>query len=263
VFVFQVPCWNTERYIASTLRSILSQHYSEPYRLIVVDDNSQDFTWEIVREIQRRARKNRPEIQFDIWHNRENHGQLANTVKIASECDSNDVIIHVDHDDRLATSSVLARLEKEYSDPSTWMTYGSYDIDFNSRSRAVGWPCRGISEKIPEDKHDRKSYHFVASHLKTYKRWLFSKVDDDDLRNDEGQYYTKATELAWSFPMIEMCGPQRAHFIEDVLYLYNDRNVTSMSRLSVDNSENWHDDAIERARVEIDEILSGDVYALL
>ena len=257
MFVIQIPAWNCERYIARTMRSALMQDYDKHYQIVVVDDGSIDQTSEIVEHIKNTNVNKNAEIVHIVQSNR---GQLQTTYEIAymSEREA-DVIVHLDHDDQFATSGVLKRLDKEYSGPDIWMTYGSYDLDLESRSKLPGWPAKGISAPVPADRHSRKLYPFVMSHLKTYKRWLFKRIDVKDLQDADGKFYTRATEFAWTFPMIEMCGPEHAHYIDDILYLYNDKNLTSMSRLDGGEGKT-HDEVRRKAMIVVDEILAKPEY---
>ena len=47
-------------------------------------------------------------------------------------------------------------------------------------------------------------------------------VKNEDLRDSDGEYYMFATDTAWMYPLLEMCGPKHTRFISKVLYIYND-----------------------------------------
>ena len=61
-----------------------------------------------------------------------------------------------------------------------------------------------------------------ASHLRTFYAALFKKIKLEDLLY-EGEFFPMASDLAMMFPMLEMSG-NHAHFIKEVLYLYNRSN---------------------------------------
>lgn len=48
-----VPVYNLEKYIATTLESLLSIHFSSDYEIIVVNDGSKDGSESIIRWYQR------------------------------------------------------------------------------------------------------------------------------------------------------------------------------------------------------------------
>jgi glycosyltransferase involved in cell wall biosynthesis len=48
-----MPAYNTEKYIATAIESILNQTFSN-FELIIIDDCSKDKTWEIIKEYEKR-----------------------------------------------------------------------------------------------------------------------------------------------------------------------------------------------------------------
>ena len=48
-------------------------------------------------------------------------------------------------------------------------------------------------------------------------------IQNSDIIDTDGEYYKAAGDLAIMFPLLEMSG-ERAHFIKDVLYIWNDLN---------------------------------------
>ena len=77
---------------------------------------------------------------------------------------------------------------------------------------------------IPDTRTYRRSGVWRTSHLKTWKKWLWDKIRDEDLRFPDGRYFDAATDNAFMYPMIEMAGMAHHKFIDKVLYLYNDLN---------------------------------------
>ena len=69
----------------------------------------------------------------------------------------------------------------------------------------------------------RKSGYWVTSHLRTFRKSLWDRIEDKDLRGDDGQYFKVAWDLAFMYPMIEMAD-SHVRFIDKILYLYNDLN---------------------------------------
>lgn len=237
-FVITIPTYNAEKYIKRSILSALSQDYDD-YEIIVVDDCSTDKTWQILcdtiydhprKHIVRVCKKNRTRI-----------GVLANHYQMASYCQDNEIIVNLDGDDQLAHAKVLNILSDIYDSADIWMTYGSFAYDLESRNPDPNADPRGICSQIPDDRHDR-TYFFVCSHLRSYKKWLFSKIKLEDLKRD-GDFYQLAMDHALMFPMIEMSGPQHARYIHDILYLYNAVNTlnehTLMGRETVMEVANY------------------------
>jgi hypothetical protein len=62
----------------------------------------------------------------------------------------------------------------------------------------------------------------VTSALRTVKRKLFDKIDRNDLKTSDGNYYKASGDSAYVYPLIEMSGKNHIKFIDKVLYMYND-----------------------------------------
>lgn len=219
-FVITIPTRNAERYIKRSILSALNQDF-EDFEIIVVDDQSTDSTWTILYEtIFTHPRRSKVRV---CTRNRNRIGVLANHYKMAQMCSDDEIIVNLDGDDELAHRNVLKLLSDVYDSADIWMTYGSFAYDYESRNPDPNADPRGIAGQIPSDRHDR-SYPFVCSHLRTYKKWLFSKIRLEDLKRD-GDFYQLAMDHALMFPMIEMSGPQHARYMHDILYFYNAVNV--------------------------------------
>lgn len=62
-----MPAYNSAKYINSAINSVLNQSYSD-YELIIVDDCSQDNTYEIIKE------KAAEDLRIRIYQNKKNIG---------------------------------------------------------------------------------------------------------------------------------------------------------------------------------------------
>src|SRR5206468_3217399 len=123
---------------------------------------------------------------------RRRRGLLANLVlAIRSLCGNpNSVILTLDADDALLGNNVLDRVAREYERGA--------DVTVGSLLRT--------------DKHVRYPVNFesprknrggnVWQHLRTFKKRLFDRVPDEDLRLD-GQYVPMATDWAFMIPIVE------------------------------------------------------------
>ena len=212
-----VPVYNAERFIGRCLESILSQDY--PYfDVLVIDDCSDDLTWEYIKYYKVCATRNK-----------QRQGALANIVKGIDLIGQN-IIVTVDGDDYLADNKVLSYLNEVYSE-DVWMTYGSF-LPLSGKYKntcqpfnKIMTPCKEgwLVEKSTTPDRYRKSGYWVTSHLRTFRKSLWNMIDDDDLRDEYGEYYKMAWDMAFMYPMIEMSS-ERTKYIEKVLYLYNDLN---------------------------------------
>lgn len=205
-----VPVYNAENYIEKCINSLLSQNFNN-YEIIITDDSSTDSTYSKILEY-----KNNKNIQ--IIKNEKRIGSALHNIifMIKNFTEKNDIIVLVDGDDWLHNDEVLSKINEIYMDKNIWMTYGQ----FIPASNSYGKYCK----KIADVKKYRKSEEWLASHLRTFRRELFLKINEKDLKDEDNKYYTVAWDCAFMYPMLEMCGDSKYYFIDDILYVYNDLN---------------------------------------
>jgi hypothetical protein len=117
----------------------------------------------------------------------------------------------LDGDDWLSDEGVLTYLNEAYQE-ETWMTYGQYE--------PLSKSYKDFSKPIENTRTYRKSEQWHTSAPKTFKRWLWHKIDPEDMKFN-GEYARHAADRACLYPMIEMAG-KHCKFINKVLYIYND-----------------------------------------
>lgn len=171
-FVIFVPSYNNEKYAEENLNSLCYQVSTKPYHILCVNDCSTDKTGYIMDEY---VQKNGMHSKVTVIHNKERKGMLENIYTVVHSLPDDKVVVCVDGDDLLKDNTVLQRLEKAYSDPDTWLTYGT----------AYGFPVDiTISKRVPDKifhKKKLRTYRFVTSHLRTFKAGLFKKIKKEDL----------------------------------------------------------------------------------
>jgi len=218
-FVIVVPVYNGEKWIARCLDSIVCQDYSN-YDVIVINDHSTDGTRDVVKS-----------YNVNSFTNKERNGSgLANIIKgINWMAQEQDIIVTVDGDDYLSNNKVLSYLNGVYND-QVWLTYGSY-LPLSGRYSGTN---QDLSNTFTVDESGkwvtnhltpatyRRSGVWVTTHLRTFRKWLWDKIKNEDLRDESG-YYKLAWDMAFMYPMIEMAG-RHIRFIEEILYIYNDLN---------------------------------------
>lgn len=217
-FIIVVTQYNAAEYIRRCLDSINSQDYDN-FEVVVVDDCSNDGTWDIVE-------------QYPFHHIRNYERNAWGFVNILQgirylPSDKEDIIVLVSGDDYLANDHVLSRLNEAYQQ-DIWLTYGQ----FIPLSGNYGPYCK----PIPDTRTYRKTGDWVTSHLLTFKLWLFDRIKTEDLMCD-GEYTRYACDTAFMYPMIEMAGEKHIKFIEDILYIYNDLNPTCLYKLVPEDSK--------------------------
>ncbi|MDD5220016.1 MAG: glycosyltransferase [Candidatus Bipolaricaulis sp.] len=195
-------------FIRKCLDSVVSQTYKN-YEVIIMDDNSTDGTWEIIKNEYSR---------FQCIHTPKQDHPVTNFVAginlIAT--DREDIIVFLSGDDYLYGNDVLEYLNGVYQDKDVWMTYGNY-------IRTSGKHGKGCSA-IPDTRTYRKSGAWFASHLVTCKKKLWDRIDDADFRYIDGNYPNHSFDGALLYPAIEISGHKHLRFIDKILYVYNDQN---------------------------------------
>jgi glycosyltransferase involved in cell wall biosynthesis len=232
-FVILITSYNNERYAQQNLDSTLCQKSTWPFRVIYVNDCSTDKTG---NSVDTYVSKNNLESKVTVIHNRANAGGLKNYYDVIHGLiDDDEIVVCLDGDDYFAHDGVLLTLEKYYSNPDIWLTYGSLRPD------PIDSYCRAIAKPYPSWVFTNKKireYKFYAQHLKTFIARLFKKIKRTDLVNGE-KFMTVSWDLAIMFPMLEMCSPFpgieiiHATYVPEVLYVWRADNPLSDFRLRI------------------------------
>lgn len=207
---------NSVNYIDQCLLSALNQNYPD-FSVIFIDACSNDGTYEAAKKYEDNPKLT--VLQNDV---RKYQGEnIRIGVEISKE---KAIIITLDGDDWFPHAEVLSTINKVYNDTDCWMTYGSY----------VEHPYRNISGsyfEYPLEVRQAKQFRdfrWLASHLRTFRRELFLKINVDDLIDPiTNDFFENVCDLSFQFPMLEMCGVDKSLFLSDTLYVYNTQNIES------------------------------------
>jgi glycosyltransferase involved in cell wall biosynthesis len=225
-FVVLIPSYNNAEWYQRNLNSVFSQNYSN-YRVIYIDDQSQDGTGELVRAyIQMRHLSEK----ISLICNEERVGALANIYRAVHMCSPDEIIVSLDGDDWLAHSDVLSYLNGVYSDPDVWLTYGQF----------VYYPSyqEGFSSQVPDHviaENSFRSFGGAVTHLKTFYAGLFQQIQKKDLLY-EGKFCAATYDLAIMLPMLEMAG-YHSRFTPEVTYVYNVHNPINDHKVRQEEQE--------------------------
>jgi hypothetical protein len=141
------------------------------------------------------------------------HNQIAAIKR--SGTDPEDVIVSLDGDDWFCRNDALQIIADAYATRDCWMTYGSWFSQPKAPWSEGRWPA------YPDGMTDFRSYRWLGTAVRTWKRWLFDRVEDIDLRDDDGQYFRIAEDRAIMWPLLEMSGTEHAAHIPDAIMYYN------------------------------------------
>ena len=128
-FVFIVTSYNNQEYVFKNLESICNQNYPY-YRIIYVDDNSQDQTYHRVHQyIQKNQYSNKIKLIKNVTQSYASYSRFI----AYHQCYDDEIICMVDGDDWLSNNSVLSYLNRVYQEKQCLVTYGCYQRFVNGQ----------------------------------------------------------------------------------------------------------------------------------
>jgi glycosyltransferase involved in cell wall biosynthesis len=225
-FIIVIPVYNGEETIAHALDSIVEQEY-EDLGVIIRDDMSVDRTSEILRDRLGIDGSRTKYTVFDgrdvmyIRNNRKFYGG-GNTYDSAINyvVDKQSIIGVVDGDDKLIDGKALTKISEIYDRLDMWMVWSQHRI-----KSGMGDCKIGCSTPLPPDDviYATRAY-WAVSHFRTCRAWLFNQIEPVDLEDPfcPQSFCKVAADAAFLYPMIEICGNRKSHFLDECLYLYND-----------------------------------------
>jgi glycosyltransferase involved in cell wall biosynthesis len=212
--------FNCENFIEKSLFSIMSQTYKD-FTCYITDDMSTDNTVEIIKK----TIKN--DSRFILIENKTKYYQPGNYDQVIRGLDINDneICVEVDGDDWLPNSHIFSNIFDVYKDENIWMTSGS----FKYHDGRLGFA------NPPTNFTNIRKQVFTLSHLRTWKSWLWKKINVDDLKDENGVYWSVAGDLSFMFPMLEMSGKNHFKYIPTILYIYNESNPLNDHKINLND----------------------------
>jgi hypothetical protein len=217
-FKIIISSYNNIEWVEYNLASILNQTYQN-YRVVYIDDCSTDGTYEKVVEIVGDNPK------FTIVRNEVRLGSqyFYNYLRFLNQTDDEEITIHACGDDWLYDELVLEKLNDYYNVNKVWMTYGEFYV-YDGTSLDVE-KANPQNTPYPDFVHKHKFYrrdHWRASHLLTFKGFLGKALDMEDMKLlENGEYYQHACDLAFVYPMLEMCSQDKVGVVDFPTYVWN------------------------------------------
>lgn len=212
--------YNCEAFIEKSLYSIMSQQYKD-FKCYIFDDLSSDNTPQKVREIIE------DDPRFIFIQNTKKLYQPGNYDLVIRQMNLPDeeICIEVDGDDWLPNSKVFSFINDLYTNEDVWMTSGSFS--YHDGRKGFASP--------PTTIQNLRKQAFTLSHLRTWKSWLWKKIQEEDLKDSTGEYWSVAGDLAFMYPMLEMSGLEHFKFLSDKLYIYNESNPLNDHKINMSN----------------------------
>lgn len=217
--------YNAEEYIERCLGSIMGQTYTA-FTCYITHDLSTDNSVALIKEMI----KDDPRfiLMPDADKKLYQAGNFDRVIRYNSNINDNEIIIEVDGDDWLPHSNVFQKMHEVYSNENVWITNGSFKYSDGS----LGFSTK---QKIsPTLRQDR----MTCSHLRTWRAFLWRAIKEEDLRDEDGNYWQWSGDLCFMYPMLEMAGEEHYEFITDILYTYNAENPINEHKVNIDMVNN-------------------------
>jgi glycosyltransferase involved in cell wall biosynthesis len=208
--IIVTTAYNCQDYIEKCIGSLMRQNFTD-FKCYITDDLSTDNTVNVIKNMIKNDNR------FILVENKVKMYQPGNydqVIRNNSNIQDNEVIIEVDGDDWLPDSKTLSRINEVYSNPNIWIANGT----FRYSNGSIGFATK------QGDFDNLRNSRFTASHIRTWRAFLWRNIKEEDLKDDNGTYWKVTGDLAFMFPMLEMAGEDRYHFMTDINYIYNEEN---------------------------------------
>jgi glycosyltransferase involved in cell wall biosynthesis len=202
--------YNVEDYIERCIGSLMGQNYND-FICYLIDDVSTDSSVEKIKHMIK------DDNRFKLIINTKKKYKTLNYIDVLnydSEINDDDIVIELDGDDWLPNSNVLKRIKNVYDDQKVWITNGSFMYSSGQKGFS--------SEQI--DFQNLRINRFTASHLRTWKVFLWRAINEVDHKDLNGNYWKVNADLAYMLPMLEMAGNEHYKFLSDINLIYNEIN---------------------------------------
>ncbi len=201
--------YNCENYVEKSLLSIMGQRFKD-FKCYITDDLSTDNTIDVI------IKTISGDDRFILIENKQKMYQPGNYDQVIRGLNipDNEICVEIDGDDWLPNSNVLSFINDVYKDENVWMTSGSFKYH-------DGRP--GFANP-PKNFTNIRKQTFTLSHMRTWKSWLWKKIKEEDLKDNDGNYWSVAGDLSFMYPMLEMSGEKHFKYISETLYIYNESN---------------------------------------
>lgn len=218
-FVFIACHFNMSASIARMLHSICAQSYTN-WRLIITDDVSniraqRDASW-LVSRFQELVNDGSAESMSKIvWkQNLQKKWETLNVLTMIREhCEDDDIVCRIDCDDELIDSHALFAIDRAYRETecdALWTAHRWVSPQGEVSNVNISGP---ITERGPIH-----SVTWSMSHLKTFRKHLLNGVNEENFKNQHGEYVKRCGDQAIYLPALH-----RAHkkiYFPMVTYAY-------------------------------------------
>ena len=204
--IFVSPTYNASYHLKETYDS-LKEQTNDNWKWVILNDMSNDDTKMIAENIVEQDELKRVTL---INHTEKKFALKGLYESLISMKESDDEIIAVmDGDDSLCNENtvdiVLSEYKKNKNLDSLWTAH-SWDIN-----------GMNISRDLPE-KINPYQYPWVSSHLKTFRLEVFKKINEDNFKDLDGEWFQRGYDQALYLPILYLSKERK--FLNEICYLY-------------------------------------------
>ncbi len=220
-FYILIRSWKSFPFFDRCIESVLKQKYTN-YKIIYIDDASNYTT------SQKIYIKNKLTNHIVIF-NKIRKYSVKNAYELIYKyaVDKQGIVVILDGDDWFYNHNVLNYLSKIYGNNQVWLTYGNClywngstycHVNLQNQQRFnIPYPIKIVEQNL------YRKWPFLPLHLRSFKVWLFKRINKFDLLDTNNQWLSYAEDQAMYYPMLEMAG-HKSQAVKEILYVYNISN---------------------------------------
>ena len=188
-FVVLTPVFNCEDTIERTLYSITGQTYKN-WSMIIIDDMSTDNTISVVNDF---ISRNRVQEKISVISRDEKFGETRNTVDVVKKLHPEDIVVRVDASDFITDLGCFELLNPVYNDcdPAAVWTKHRWSFTENNISAPLDINISVYNQP------------WVSSHMKTFRVRDFWGINEDNFKDEQGNWIMIACDQAIFLPLLE------------------------------------------------------------
>ena len=218
--VILTTTYNCQDYIEKCLATIMTQTHKD-FRCFITDDMSTDQT---VNKIKNFIKGDDRFILIENENKMYQPGNYDQVIRGNYGVEDDDICVEVDGDDWLPDENVFKRILKHYNTGDIWMANGKF-IYHDGRP--------GFANP-PKDFTNIRKTVYTLIHIRTWKAFLWREIEPEDLKDNEGNYWSVAGDLSFMYPMIEMSGEEHYRFMDEINYIYNESNPINDHKVNME-----------------------------
>lgn len=201
--VFIIPMYNAAPHVKELVESL--QNQSNPnWKAVFIDDMSDDDTIFMVNH------STDSDERFSLIVNKEKKWALKNVVEVGKKQNPEDIIAILDGDDSLCNKNTVELILKAYQDDDVGTAWTGHKWDINNIN---------ISKHLPQNPPvNPYEYPWVSSHLKTFRTKLLLKINDENFKDLDDNWFKRGYDQALYLPLLFLS--KKRVYINEICYLY-------------------------------------------